>query len=181
LTDESGGSEARRGPVIHAGTEDDLPQLTEIYNHYVLNSAVSFDIEPRSAAEQREWFSHYRSDGPHRLLVAGQDTRILGFATSSRFRERAAYDTSVETSVYCHPEAVGRGIGSALYRRLFEELAGEDVHRAYGGIVLPNEASIALHARLGFTEIGVYREVGRKFGRYWDVLWMEKPVETSGV
>lgn len=170
------GSHAGGECVIRPGAEDDLPQLTEIYNHYVLTSPVSFDVEPRSAEEQREWFSHYGSAGPHRLLVADQDGRILGFATSSRFRERAAYATSVETSAYCHPEAVGQGIGTALYRRLFDELGGEDVHRAYAGIVLPNDASVALHARLGFTEIGVYREVGRKFGRYWDVLWMEKPV-----
>jgi phosphinothricin acetyltransferase len=172
--------DARPGPVIRAGAEDDLPQLTEIYNHYVLTSPVSFDIEPRSAEEQKEWFSHYGSVGPHRLLVADQDARILGFATSSRFRERAAYATSVETSVYCHPEAMGRGIGTALYRRLFEELAEEDVHRAYGGIVLPTRPRSRFTCGWG-SRRSACTGVGRKFGRYWDVLWMEKSVERSGL
>ncbi|MEO3976153.1 GNAT family N-acetyltransferase [Streptomyces sp. CAU 1734] len=99
---------------------------------------------------------------------------VLGYATSSPLRPKAAYDTSVEVSVYCAPEAAGRGIGSLLYRALFAALEGEDVHRAYAGIAGPNEASARLHAWFGFRPVGTYREVGRKFGRYWDVTWYEK-------
>lgn len=77
-------------------------------------------------------------------------------------------------SVYCAPEAAGRGIGTLLYTALFEALAGEDLHRAYAGIALPNEASVRLHDRFGFRHLGTYEEVGRKFDRYWDVAWYEK-------
>ena len=90
---------------------------------------------------------------------------------------KPAYSTSVEVSVYCAPEAAGRGVGTLLYASLFEALAGEDLHRAYAGITQPNEASVRLHARFGFRPIGMYEEVGRKFDRYWDVAWYEKKLD----
>ena len=77
-------------------------------------------------------------------------------------------------TVYCAPDAAGRGIGTLLYETLFKALECEDLHRAYAGIAQPNEASVRLHARLGFRHIGTYEEVGRKFGRYWDVAWYER-------
>ena len=163
----------------------DLPRLTEIYNHYVRRTAVTFDVQPFTVAERMRWFDHYRPEGRHRLFVAcangaaggeGEEGAVVGYATSSPFRAKAAYDSSVETSIYCDPGAVGRGVGTALYEALFAALAGEDVHRAFGGIALPNDASVALHRRFGFTEVGVFAEVGHKFGRYWDVLWMGRTV-----
>jgi phosphinothricin acetyltransferase len=99
---------------------------------------------------------------------------VVGYATSSPYRPKAAYSTSVETSIYLAPDAGGRGIGSLLYTALFHALAGEDVHRAYAGVTLPNEASIRIHERFGFRKVGVYQEVGRKFGAYHDVVWLEK-------
>jgi phosphinothricin acetyltransferase len=78
--------------------------------------------------------------------------------------------------VYCAPEAVGRGAGSALYEALFSELSTEDAHRAFAGVALPNDASLTLHQRFGFTEIGTFREVGRKFDKWWDVTWLERPL-----
>jgi phosphinothricin acetyltransferase len=117
-----------------------------------------------------------RTDGTTPSLVAEDDGFVCGFASSSPFRARAAYATSIETSVYCDPERLGRGTGSMLYVRLFDELAGEDLHRAYAGIALPNDASVSLHERFGFVKIGEYSEVGRKFGRFWDVAWFEKPL-----
>jgi phosphinothricin acetyltransferase len=80
----------------------------------------------------------------------------------------------VETSVYLAPDAVGRGAGTRLYEKLFKALEGEDVHRAYAGIALPNPASVGLHERFGFKRAGHFTEQGRKFGRYWDVAWYEK-------
>jgi len=77
-------------------------------------------------------------------------------------------------SVYLDPQAGGQGLGSALYARLFDALKGEDVHRALAGVTLPNDASLALHKRFGFEPVGTYSEVGRKFDRYWDVMWIEK-------
>jgi phosphinothricin acetyltransferase len=118
----------------------------------------------------------YADAGPHRLIVAADGDAIVGYATSGKFREKPAYLTSVETTVYVRPDHHGRGIGTRLYAALFTALAHEDLHRAFAGIVLPNPASEALHARFGFRPVGLFREVGRKFGRYWDVQWLERPL-----
>jgi len=168
--------------VIHAdvrvrsATEADLEALNEIYNHYVRETHMTFDLEPMSMEKRREWFSHYAVTGPHRLLVAEAEEKVIGYASSSRVRPKPGYDTSVETSVYLEPDAVGRGAGRRLYEELFRSLEGEDIHRAYAGIALPNPASIALHERFGFKRVALFTEQGRKFDRYWDVAWFEKPL-----
>ncbi|GAA2496636.1 N-acetyltransferase family protein [Streptomyces gobitricini] len=162
---------------VRPGTEGDLRALTDIYNHYVRETAITFDTAPLTTEERRPWLRSHPEDGPHRLLVAhgaGGAGPVLGYATSSALRPKAAYSTSVEVSAYLAPEAAGRGVGTLLYAHLFEALAKEDVHRAYAGIALPNEPSVRLHARFGFRHVGTYAEVGRKFGRYWDVAWYEK-------
>jgi phosphinothricin acetyltransferase len=164
------------GPSVRAGASADIPALTDIYNHYVVHSHVTFDLEPVTVEQRREWFGHYADSGRHRLLVAVDGDTLLGYATSSRFRDKPAYAPSVEATVYCHPDATGRGVGAVLYAELFRLLAGEDVHRAYAGIALPNDASLALHRRFGFTDVGTFTEVGRKFDRWWDVLWMQREV-----
>jgi phosphinothricin acetyltransferase len=162
--------------LIRPGCEDDLVQLNDVYNHYVRETHITFDIEPITMERRAEWFAHYDVVGRHRLFVAVAGDGLLGYASSSPYRPKAAYDTSVEASIYLAPDATGQGIGTALYSRLFEELDGEDVHRAYGGVTIPNPASIALHERFGFTLVGTYTEQGRKVGRYWDVAWYEKPL-----
>ena len=101
----------------------------------------------------------------------------MGYAAALPFRSKPAYLTSIEATVYLEPASTGRGLGAALYTALFDALRGEDLHRAYAGITLPNAASLALHRRFGFEEVGVYREVGRKLGRYWDVQWFEKRLD----
>ena len=163
--------------VVRAALPADVPALTDIYNHYVRTSGVTFDTTEFTTQQRQEWFSHYATTGPHRLLVAvdsGSAGMVLGYATSSPFRPKPGYVTSVETSVYLRPDAIGRGLGTLLYRAIFDALAGQDLHRAYAGVALPNDASVRLHERLGFREIGTFAEVGRKFGRYWDVLWFER-------
>jgi phosphinothricin acetyltransferase len=162
--------------MIRPATLDDLPALTEIYNHYVINTAITFDLQRFTPAGRRAWFDDHRPDGRHRLLVAIDDERVVGYATSSRWRPKAAYDTTVESSVYIHPDAVGHGIGTALYSALFEALSAEDIHTIVAGISLPNPASVALHERFGFRPVGVFGEVGRKFDRYWDVAWYQRDV-----
>jgi phosphinothricin acetyltransferase len=162
---------------VSPGGEADLAALTDIYNHYVRETAVTFDVTPLTTGERRPWLLSHPEDGPHRLMVAripGSGGRVLGYATSSAFRPKAAYATSVETSVYLAPDAGGRGVGTLLYQRLFELLASEDVHRAYAGVTLPNDASVRIHERFGFRQVGLYEEVGRKFGEYHDVAWFEK-------
>ncbi|MEU8918480.1 N-acetyltransferase family protein [Streptomyces nigrescens] len=187
---------------VRAGAEADLPALTDLYNHYIRETCITFDLEPFTPEQRRPWLLSHPQDGPHRLLVAQEATErtknphngpvshpstgaeasgtghpdgaLLGYATSSAFRPKAAYAPSVEVTVYCAPHAAGRGVGTLLYKALFEALADEDVHRAYAGIAQPNEASTRLHTRFGFRHIGTYTEVGRKFGRYWDVAWYQK-------
>ncbi|MEU6348163.1 N-acetyltransferase family protein [Streptomyces sp. NPDC047072] len=162
--------------LVRPGVEADLEALTALYNHYVRETSITFDTAVFTSEERRPWLLSHPEDGPHRLMVATDtDTQeILGYVTSSPFRAKRAYDTSVEVTVYLAPHAGRRGIGTLLYKNLFEALATEDVHRAYAGIAQPNEASTRLHERFGFRYVGTYREVGRKFGRYWDVAWYEK-------
>ncbi|MCI3241135.1 MULTISPECIES: GNAT family N-acetyltransferase [Streptomyces] len=161
---------------VRPGVEGDLEALTDLYNHYVRETAITFDTAVFTPQERRPWLLSHPEDGPHRLMVAtdGDTQEILGYATSSPYRTKPAYQTSVEVTVYVAPHAGRRGIGTLLYKALFAALAGEDLHRAYAGIALPNEASTRLHERFGFRHLGTHREVGRKFGRYWDVAWYEK-------
>jgi phosphinothricin acetyltransferase len=166
-------SELRIRPAVLA----DLPRLTEIYNHYVIHTPVTFDIEPYSVERRAVWFQQFGLAGRYRLLVAEDDSGIVGYAGATRFRPKPAYDTTVETTIYCAPGAVGKGIGSSLYSALFEAIAGEDIHRIVAGYTLPNPGSAALHARFGFKLVGVFEENGRKFGRYWDVAWSQRPLQ----
>ncbi|NEB76104.1 N-acetyltransferase [Streptomyces sp. SID14478] len=164
---------------VRPGVEGDLGALTDLYNHYVRETPITFDTVVFTPEERRPWLLSHPEDGPYRLMVAqgckdGTYGPLLGYATSSPFRAKAAYNTSVEVTVYCAPGAGGRGIGTLLYKALFEALEEEDLHRAYAGIAQPNEASARLHARFGFRHVGTYQEVGRKFGTYWDVAWYEK-------
>ena len=161
---------------VRPATAEDLQAVNEIYNQYVGETHYTFDIEPMTMDARREWFSHYGATGRHRLLVAVAEGRVIGYACSSRFRPKAAYETSVETTIYLAPDSVGRGTGSRLYEALFKDLDGEDVHRALAGIALPNPASIAIHERFGFKRVAHFTEQGRKFDRYWDVAWYEKPL-----
>ena len=162
------------GVSIRRGAAADLRELTEIYNHYVRETAITFDVEPFEVDERRAWLEGFGETGRYQIFVAERDGRVLGYACSHRFRPKAAYDGSVETTVYLAPDALGEGIGARLYAALFDALASEPVHLALAGMTLPNPASLALHQRFGFTPVGVFREVGWKFGRHWDVQWFEK-------
>ena len=162
---------------IRHGASADLNSLVDIYNHYVTNTHITFDTEPFLVTDRIQWFNQFDDMGPYRLLVAEDAEEIIGYATSTRFKPRAAYNTSVETTIYLDPAAGGRGTGEQLYGALINQLVDEPtVHRAYGGISLPNDASEALHRKLGFELVGSYHEVGFKFDKYWDVNWFEKDV-----
>ncbi len=159
----------------------DLGELTRIYNYYIRETAITFDIEPYTVNERRPWLESFRAAGPYRCFVAEIDGAAVGWASSGQFRRKAAYATSVETSIYLDPEATGIGLGAQLYRTLFDSLASLDIHLALGGITLPNPGSVALHERFGFESVGVFREVGWKLDRYWDVEWFQKKLLfTSG-
>lgn len=159
---------------IRPAVRSDLPRLTDIYNYYVVHTPVTFDVEPYSVERREAWFAQFGEAGPHRLLVAERDAGVIGYAGTTRFRPKAAYETTVEMTIYCALEAAGKGIGSRLYTALFEALRGEDIHRFVAGYALPNPATAAIHARFGFKVVGVFSENGRKFGKYWDVCWVER-------
>jgi phosphinothricin acetyltransferase len=159
---------------IRTAEHRDLARITEVYNYYVLNTPVTFDVEPYTAEGREAWFAQFGAAGRHRLLVAEENGIVMGYAGTTRFRPKAAYKTTVETTVYCAPEAIGRGLGKRLYAELFVVLKGEDIHRFVAVYVLPNLATEALHRRFGFRVVGVLSENGRKFGKYWDVCWVER-------
>jgi phosphinothricin acetyltransferase len=165
---------ASRGVDVRMATVDDLEQIVVIYNHYVVHTPITFDLAPVTVNDRRSWFEQFSTTGRHRLFVAVDRGNVVGYAGSHQFRTKAAYDTTVETTVYCAPGAVGNGIGSSLYLALFEAIAGKDIHSFLAAITLPNEASVAIHRRFGFTLAGVTHAVGRKFDRYWDVGWYER-------
>lgn len=155
--------------------QGDLPALLEIYNHYIRETPITFDIEPRTLVQRQAWFEGFATSGRYQCFVAVREGRAVGWASSQPYNERAAYETTISASIYLAPEACGQGVGRRLYATLFEALLGEDIHRIFGGITLPNEASVRLHRAFGFEPVGVYREVGRKFGRFWDVAAYLRP------
>jgi phosphinothricin acetyltransferase len=161
---------------VREALPEDLPQLTDLYNYYVIHTPITFDLEPFTPEQRIPWFKEHRDGRRYRLLVAQENGQIVGYAGTGRFRDRRAYDTSVEATIYCAPGVTGRGIGSLLYGRLFEAIKNEDINRILGGITLPNDASVALHHRFGFRQVGVFTRNGRKFGQYWDVAWFERPL-----
>ena len=162
--------------AIRQAAAADLPRLTEIYNFYVRETAITFDIEEYTVEKRRAWFEQFAAAGRHQLLVAEVDGSVVGYAGTTLFRPKRAYDPSVEMTVYVDRNTTRRGIGAALYAELFPRLAKEDVHRALAGITIPNQASIALHVRFGFRQVAHFTENGRKLGRYWDVVWLEKEI-----
>ena len=163
---------------IRHAVDADLESLTDIYNYYVAETPFTFDLEPKSLEQRREWLSQFRPETPHQLIVATEGDVVIGYVGSGRFREKRAYDTSIETTIYLQPGATRKGTGTLLYNALFAAVAKFDIHRAYAGITQPNAASVRLHEKVGFVPIGTYREVGRKFGQYWDVQWFEKNLDS---
>ena len=160
--------------LIRSAERADLARMTEIYNYYVLNTPVTFDVEAYTVERREAWFAQFGVSGRYRLIVAEENGVVKGYAGTTRFRPKAAYETTVETTIYCAPEAVGKGMGVRLYSELFARLKSEDIHRFVAGYALPNAASEALHRRFGFKVVGVFSENGRKFGKYWDVCWTER-------
>lgn len=161
-------------PVVRPARRGDAAALAAIYNHHVGHSVATLDIEPVSAAGRVAWLEGFSAAGPFRLLVAAQADRVLGYASSSRYRAHPAFAQTVEMSVYLDPGGRGQGVGSLLYGALLGELRSEPVHLAVAGIALPNDASVALHRKFGFAEVGVFDEYAVKNGAYISSLWMQR-------
>lgn len=160
--------------VIAAATEDDLSGIVEILNHTAANSFASFDTKPTSVAERRDWYAQFASTGPYRLFVARRGDMVAGFACSRRYRDHEAFRETVEVGIALDASCRGQGLGSLLYGALFDCLADEPVHVILAGIAVPNDASVALHRKFGFTEVGTFREYAVKNGQHISSLWMQR-------
>ena len=155
--------------VIRAATEQDLPAIKGIYDHEVLTGIATFDTEPPPLEKWAGLLASAES-GDH-VLVAEIDGSVVGYAYSTTYRPRLAYARTRETSVYLAPEAVGRGLGRAMYDDLLARLRGDGMRVALAVIALPNPASEALHRACGFDRVGVLPEVGHKFDRWIDTAF----------
>ncbi len=150
----------------------DAEAIAEIYNREVLSSTVTFDLVPRTIDEQRDWIA--ARTGAYPAVVAVDDSAaVVGFGSLSPYRERPAYSTTVEDSVYVHHDHRGTGVGRLLLAELVSLAGDHGFHAVVARIVGGHDASIRLHASLGFHEVGVEREIGRKFGRWLDVVVMQ--------
>jgi phosphinothricin acetyltransferase len=161
--------------LIGLATREDLRALVDIYNHNVATSNSNFDTEPTTLERHRDWFAKYSATGPYRLLVARRGGTVLGSASSGPYRDHEAFRETVEFSISLHNEHLGQGLGSLLYSALIESLADEPVHLAVAGIALPNPASVGLHRKFGFTEVGTFTEYAVKHGQYLSSVWMQRP------
>jgi L-amino acid N-acyltransferase len=150
----------------------DAEAIRAVYNLEVLESTVTFDLVPRTLAEQARWIEEHSGGHPAIVAVDDDDT-VFGFASLSPFRARAAYAPTVEDSVYVHRDSRGQGVGELLLREILLLGTNHGFHSVMARIVGGHDTSIALHRKCGFQEIGCEREVGRKFGRWLDVVLMQ--------
>jgi L-amino acid N-acyltransferase YncA len=158
--------------TIRAATESDLTAIAAIYGHEARTGIATFDTEPRSIDR---WRDHLESTAPgDHLMVATDDEVIVGYAHAAAYRPKPCYARTRETSIYLAPEAQGQGLGRQLYDDLLGWLVADGIRTAVAAVALPNPGSLALHRACGFDEVGVMREVGRKFDRWIDVLWVQK-------
>ena len=147
--------------------ETDAQAICDIYNHYVAHTVVSFEQEPVSVADMRGRIKDIGAEYP--WLVSDSGRGILAYAYATRWRSRAAYDHTVESTVYVRNDATGSGIGFPLYMALLDELRRRSVHAAVGCITLPNPGSVAFHEKCGFRKVAHFPQVGRKFDQWVDV------------
>jgi phosphinothricin acetyltransferase len=161
---------------IRTASRDDLSSLVEILNYYITHSNVTFQTNETTVEDRLGWFEDF-GKGPYQILVAEREGTVIGCAYSSRYRAGPAFDTTVETSIYLDTAHHGVGAGTALYSVLFQRLGENPVHLAVAGVALPNDASIALHRKIGFVEVGTFREYARKNGNWMSSTWFQRNIK----
>jgi phosphinothricin acetyltransferase len=160
--------------AIRLATLADAQAIADIYNREVTTSTSTFDIVPRTLEQQQQWLAA-RSGAFAAIVATDRATRrVVGFASLSPYKDRAAYSTTVEDSIYVHRDFAGRGIGTILLGRLVEVARESGFHSVIARIEAGGEASRALHTRCGFELVGIEREVGRKFNRWLSVAVMQR-------
>ncbi len=158
--------------MIRLAVSADVPAILEIVNHEILNTTVLYEYEPRTLAQQLEWFeAKQKSDWP--VIVAEQEGKVLGYGTYGPFRARAAYSKSIEHSVYVHKDYRGKAIGYALMVELIKLAKANGYHTMIAGIDSSNMGSVEFHRKFGFEVVGTFKEVGNKFDRWLDVIFMQ--------
>lgn len=158
--------------LVREATPADLPALLDIYNEAVVNTTASWDHDPWTAVRHADWYAHKAENG-FPILVADQDGEVLGYASYSEFSAKAGYSGTREHTVYLRVDARGRGIGRTLMEALIGQARARGVHTLIGRLSADNEPSLRLHAGLGFVEVGRLHEVGRKFGRWLDLVYLQ--------
>ena len=158
--------------IIRPATRADSARMNELYNPLIVDNHVSFALEPFTLESREKWWDERSEDLP--ALVAEADGYIVGLTYASRYRPKPAYNSSPETTIVLDEAAHGRGLGTKLLSGLVEELTVRGFHRAMALISLPNDASVALHIKVGYRTVGTMNEVGYKLGRYWDAMLMER-------
>jgi L-amino acid N-acyltransferase YncA len=164
--------------IRSADPAGDAAACATIYAPFVTDSVISFEEEAPGEPQMRARIEALGTRYP--WLVAEDRDRVLGYAYASPHRDRSAYRWAADVAIYVAPEHQGRGIGRALYEALFELLGAQGVRMACAGITLPNQTSVALHVKLGFQLVGIYRRIGWKLGGWHDVAWYQRPLLTSG-
>jgi len=157
--------------MIRSVTLNDAKHIVDIYNYYVLNSIVTFDEIPFTENDFNQRIESISSTYP--FIVFEENNTILGYAYANMFRQKPAYNKTVETTIYLKHDAQGKHIGTKLYTELLKQLKQQNYHAIIGGLTLPNEASVRLHEKLGFKQVAHFKEVGFKFEEWLDVGFWE--------
>ncbi|HWO98079.1 MAG TPA: GNAT family N-acetyltransferase [Bacillus sp. (in: firmicutes)] len=157
---------------IRKAKQDDLPALVSIYNQAVLHTTATFDLDPVSIESRQAWFDEHM-DERFPLIVAEEDGTVIGYASLSTYRPKAAYNQTVEVSVYIDELHQGKGLGKQLLTHMIEMARSLDYHVIIAGITNGNDTSVKLHERFGFVKCGEMKEVGFKFDSWQDVLFYQ--------
>lgn len=158
--------------MIRPATKNDAAAICAIYNHYIENSVISFEYEQVSVEEMRNRIQTISAQYPY--LVCEKEGKVVAYAYACLWKTREAYKHTLETTVYASQTKLAKGAGTKLYQKLFELLEGSSAHVLMAVIALPNEASVALHEKMGFVQAGIFKEVGSKFHKWIDVGYWQK-------
>lgn len=157
--------------MIREAKYSDAKMIADIYNHYILNTVITFEVEPVTPQEIMVRMKKAKKVGPY--LVYEENGEVIGYTYVSKFRERKAYEHSVESTIYLKHGLGGKGLGTKLYSELLSQVSSQR-HAIIGGVALPNEASVKLHERCGFKKVAHFSQVGKKFGKWIDVGFWQK-------
>lgn len=158
---------------VRPATHGDLPGILEIYNEAVLNTTATYDYEPRTLEHRVAWFEDHAKSGHPVFVAVNEAGRVVGWSALNRYHDRKGYQFTTENSVYVAAGQRGRGIGKLLMKPLLEAARQRGLHSVLAGIDAENEASVRLHASFGFVKVAHCKQVGFKFGRWLDVVYME--------